>query len=110
MRGSATVFYLFTNSWCMWRHKKIIKEEGYKKLIVITSPDMRHICVKWLQQQASNLGVELVIQAKSLMEDFCTFLGATNLVLYFSTLGDNAAVLNARLKCLYVRNLRTRIR
>ena len=94
----------------MWRHKEIIREEGYKKLIVITSPDVRHVCVKWLQQQASNLGVELVIQANCLMEDFCTFLGATNLVLCFSTLGDNAAVLNARLKCLYVWNWRTRIR
>eukprot|EP00441_Pelagodinium_beii_P012576 CAMPEP_0197684982 /NCGR_PEP_ID=MMETSP1338-20131121/100264_1 /TAXON_ID=43686 ORGANISM="Pelagodinium beii, Strain RCC1491" /NCGR_SAMPLE_ID=MMETSP1338 /ASSEMBLY_ACC=CAM_ASM_000754 /LENGTH=118 /DNA_ID=CAMNT_0043266761 /DNA_START=135 /DNA_END=487 /DNA_ORIENTATION=- len=83
--------------------KKIIVEDGYKRVLIITSPDRRHACVKWLLDEAASLGVEVTVQAGSLLEDFCALVRAENLVLSFSTLGDNAAVLSTQLKRLYVR-------
>lgn len=84
-------------------YRKIIVEEGFKKVIVVTSPDLRHVCVEWLKSNAASLGIEVVIQSGSLMEDFCALAKASNLVLSFSTLGDNAAVLNKRVKKIFFR-------
>ncbi|CAE7296884.1 unnamed protein product [Symbiodinium pilosum] len=84
-------------------YRKIIVEEGFKKVLVVTSPDLRHVCIEWLKSNAANLGIEVIVQAQSLREDFCALTRASNLVLSFSTLGDNAAVLNRRLKKLYFR-------
>eukprot|EP00434_Breviolum_minutum_P006537 symbB.v1.2.005770.t1/scaffold289.1/size287290/15 len=49
-------------------YRKIIVEEGFKKVIVVTSPDLRHVCVEWLKSNAASLGIEVVIQSASLME------------------------------------------
>jgi len=84
-------------------YRKIIVEEGFKKVIVVTSPDLRHVCVEWLKSNAASLGIEVVIQSASLMEDFCALAKASNLVLSFSTLGDNAAVLNKQVKKIFFR-------
>mmetsp|Transcript_4593 Transcript_4593/g.9847 ORF Transcript_4593/g.9847 Transcript_4593/m.9847 type:complete len:452 (+) Transcript_4593:39-1394(+) len=84
-------------------YRKIIVEEGFTKVLVVTSPDLRHVCIEWLKSNAVNLGIEVIVQAQSLREDFCALARASNLVLSFSTLGDNAAVLNQRLKKLFFR-------
>lgn len=84
-------------------YRKIIVEEGFTKVIVVTSPDLRHVCVEWLKSNAASLGVEVVIQSGSLREDFCALAKASNLVLSFSTLGDNAAVLNKQVKKIFFR-------
>ncbi|CAE8618123.1 unnamed protein product [Polarella glacialis] len=76
---------------------RIIREEGYRQVLVVTSPDLRHACVPWFQglQERTGLQVSVNIQAKSLLEDFCALVRAPNLVA--------AAVVSRRLRRLYVR-------
>ncbi|CAE7675543.1 unnamed protein product [Symbiodinium microadriaticum] len=84
-------------------YRKIIEEEGFKKVRIVTSPDLRHTCVGWMKANAAQMGVKVLVQAGSLLEDFCTLAKASNLVLSYSSLSDNAALLNKRLRKLYFR-------
>eukprot|EP00913_Durusdinium_trenchii_P019012 g17868.t1 len=88
---------------CTMYRKIIVLAQFDISVIVVTSPDLRHVCVEWLKSNAASLGIEVVIQSGSLMEDFCALAKASNLVLSFSTLGDNAAVLNKRVKKIFFR-------
>ncbi|CAE8703914.1 unnamed protein product, partial [Polarella glacialis] len=84
-------------------YRKIIVDEGYTSVLVITSSDLRHTCVQWFQQLNQSLPVKVRIQAGSLSEDYCALTRAQNLVLGYSTLSDTAALLSKRLKRLYFR-------
>ncbi|CAE7768086.1 unnamed protein product, partial [Symbiodinium sp. CCMP2456] len=76
---------------------------GFKKVRIVTSPDLRHACIGWMKSNAAQMGVKVLVQAGSLLEDFCTLAKASNLVLSYSSLSDNAALLNKRLRKLYFR-------
>merc|ERR1712046_302073 len=85
--------------------EKIIREEGYKRVLVVTSPDRRHAYVDWFEQfnQRSGSDIKVTVQAQKLADDFCTLTRARNLVLSFSTLSNAAAILSRRLRRVYVR-------
>jgi len=84
-------------------YKKIIEEEGYKRVRIVTSSDLRHVCISWLMEKSKELGISVQVQATELMKDFCTLGRAENLVLSYSSLCDTAALISHRLKRLYVR-------
>ncbi|CAJ1365422.1 unnamed protein product [Effrenium voratum] len=94
--------WLWANPPCTM-YEKIIREENFQEVLVVTSPDMRHACVAWFQNLNASLDVKVTVQAKSLAEDFCTLAQAKHLVLSFSTLSNAAAALSKRLEKVYVR-------
>eukprot|EP00930_Biecheleria_cincta_P039985 TRINITY_DN27433_c0_g1_i1.p1 TRINITY_DN27433_c0_g1~~TRINITY_DN27433_c0_g1_i1.p1 ORF type:complete len:503 (-),score=62.19 TRINITY_DN27433_c0_g1_i1:14-1489(-) len=85
--------------------EKIVREEGYTSILVVTSPDKHHACVPWFEEmkERTGLNVKVIIQAKKLAEDFCALAKAENLVLSFSTLSNAAAIMSKRLRRVYVR-------
>lgn len=96
-------------------YEKIIQEEGYSEVLVVTSPDKRHACIPWFEQLpdrlqllesngSSSSKLKVTIQASSLAEDFCALVKSQNMVVSFSTLSNAAAVLSKHLKRIYVRN------
>jgi len=98
----------FAHNW-LWHqppctmYKRIIEEDGYKRVRIVTSSDLRHVCISWLMEKSKELGISVEVQATDLMKDFCTLGRAENLVLSYSSLCDAAALISHRLKRLYVR-------
>jgi len=98
------------NHW-LWNHppcsmyKKIITEEGFKHVVLVTSPDQRHPCIKWpwFQDRAREGAISFRVQSGTLLEDSCALLQAHNLVLSFSTFPEAMAVLSTRVKRIYSR-------
>ena len=106
--------WLWANPPCSM-YEKIIQEEGYSEVLVVTSPDKRHACIPWFEQLpdrlqllesngSSSSKLKVTIQASSLAEDFCALVKSQNMVVSFSTLSNAAAVLSKHLKRIYVRN------
>ena len=96
--------WLWANPPCTM-YEKIIREEGFAEVLVVTSPDRRHACVSWFEgfQQRTGLSVKVTLQTNSLADDFCTLTRARNLVLSFSTLSNAAAIMSKRVKRVYLR-------
>merc|ERR1719502_496637 len=67
----------FAHNW-LWHqppctmYKKIIEEDGYKRVRIVTSSDLRHVCISWLMEKSKELGISVQVQASELMKDFCT--------------------------------------
>eukprot|EP00438_Fugacium_kawagutii_P013169 Skav223275 [mRNA] locus=scaffold3424:196306:197550:+ [translate_table: standard] len=97
--------WLWSNPPCSM-YAKVIQEEGYSEVLVVTSPDKRHACIPWFEQLPARLNstLKVTIQAGSLADDFCALVRARNMVVSFSTLSNAAAVLSKQLKRIYVRN------
>jgi len=96
--------WLWANPPCTM-YEKIIREEGFTSVLVVTSPDRRHACVEWFENLKTRTGLDahVTVQANKLAEDLCALAKAKNLVLSFSTLSNAAAILSKRLKRVYVR-------
>ncbi|CAE7913971.1 unnamed protein product, partial [Symbiodinium sp. KB8] len=96
--------WLWANPPCTM-YEKIIREEGFTQVLIVTSPDRRHACVPWFEnfRERTGLNVKITLQTNSLAEDFCTLARARNLVLSFSTLSNAAAIMSKRVKRVYLR-------
>ncbi|CAK9012403.1 unnamed protein product [Durusdinium trenchii] len=97
--------WLWNNPPCTM-YEKIIQEDGYSDVLVVTSQDRRHACVSWFEElpRRTGLKVNVTFQTSSLAEDFCALVKSRNMVVSFSTLSNAAAVLSKNLKRIYVRN------
>lgn len=89
-------------------YSKIISEEGYRRVLLITSPDRSHPCLEWLQafkvgRSQDEAPVQVSVQSASLLEDVCKLMSAQNLVLAYSTLSETLALLSERVRRLYGR-------
>jgi len=98
------------NHW-LWNHppcsmyKKIITEEGFKHVVLITSPDLRHPCVKWpwFQDRVNEGAITFRVQSGTLLDDTCHLLRAHNLVLSFSTFPEAMALQSTHVKRIFSR-------
>jgi len=100
----------FPNHW-LWNHppcsmyKKIITEEGFKHVVVVTSPDLRHPCIKWpwFQDRVNEGAITFRVQSGTLLEDTCALLRARNLVLSYSTFPEAMSVQSTHIKRIFSR-------
>jgi len=98
------------NHW-LWNHppcsmyKKIITDWGFKHVVLVTSPDQRHPCIKWpwFQDRANEGAFTFRVQSSTLLNDACALLRARNLVLSFSTFPEAMALLSTRVKRIFSR-------
>lgn len=85
-------------------YRKIIAEGEYRRVVLVTSPERAHPCLKWLQDAFKEVEeVEVTVQSASLLEDVCKLMSARNLVLAYSTLSETLALLSERVRRLYAR-------
>lgn len=85
-------------------YKKAILEGGFKRFLVVTSPDYKNPCVGWLKEYAALESLEFQVKSTDMpLEDACELLNARNLVLSYSTFADSMALLSRNLRRIYVR-------
>lgn len=89
-------------------YQKILEEDGYRKVLVVTSPNLRHPCVQWFQERASRAprDLEVRVQATILLNDTCRMLKARNICLSFSTFPEALAILSQNVRKNYGRSER----
>merc|ERR1712079_16539 len=87
----------------MGMYERIIQDEGYSHVVVVTSPDRRNPCVRWFQEFATRSTVKIDIETTSLMEAACRLASARNLVLSYSTFPESMAMVSNRVRRVYSR-------
>jgi len=74
-------------------YEKIIREGGYTHILVVTDPKRRHNCIKWLEEHPMRReGVSIEMQSNSVWNDYCTLMGAQNIVVSDSSFAQTAAI------------------
>jgi len=96
------------NHW-LWQHppcslyEKVIAEEGFRHVLVVTSKDRLNPCVSWFETRAKGSNYSLKVQSKTLLEDACALLKAQNLFLSYSTFPESMAVLSSQVRRIFSR-------
>eukprot|EP00419_Tripos_fusus_P061358 CAMPEP_0172907214 /NCGR_PEP_ID=MMETSP1075-20121228/178399_1 /TAXON_ID=2916 /ORGANISM="Ceratium fusus, Strain PA161109" /LENGTH=200 /DNA_ID=CAMNT_0013764793 /DNA_START=59 /DNA_END=657 /DNA_ORIENTATION=- len=96
------------NHW-LWQHppcslyEKVIAEEGFQHVLVVTSSDRLNPCVSWFEKRAMWSNYSVRVQSKTLLEDSCALLRARNLFLSYSTFPESMAVLSLQVRRIFSR-------
>jgi len=84
-------------------YEKVIAEEGFRHVLVVTSSDRLNPCVSWLEKRATRSNYSFRVQSKTLLEDSCALLRARNLFLSYSTFPESMAVLSLQVQRIFSR-------
>lgn len=85
--------------------EKVVRDGGFERVVVVTSPDRRNPCVAWFEAFSARSGVAVELQSGSVLEDACALLRAEHLMLSYSSFGHNLALLSDRLRRIYTRGV-----
>jgi len=87
-------------------YQRIIEDGGFARVLLVTSPDLRNPCVRWLQDLSAASGqFSLQLQSGTVLEDACAILRARHLTLSYSSFGHNLAVMSQHLRTIYTRGV-----
>merc|ERR1712232_530269 len=84
--------------------EKIMVDEAFTKLLIVTSADMKHPCLDWLRRVCARLGISLRVQTGKTEQDMCTLLSASYVAVSVSSFPETLAVLSDRAQRIYKRS------
>ena len=85
-------------------YERIIADFKFTRILVVTSPDRLNPCLGWLQEFANRTSLPMSVQTSSLLEDVCTLLRASNLVLSHSSFLQSLALLSKVVQRIFWRD------
>merc|ERR1712232_482453 len=83
-------------------YEKIIQEGNFQRVLVVTSPDRRNPCVRWLQSFGAQRSIDVRTQSSDFwLWDMCYLLNARHLALSYSSFADFSALLSIPCSLLF---------
>jgi hypothetical protein len=61
----------------MYEH--IIRHSQYQNLRIVTEPDQRHPCIKYMQNLTKHIKLSVTVESSSVLDDACKLMWSRNL-------------------------------